>query len=116
LVALQDFAPDPWTAIAVATHDLEVDEEVLVPALRSPAAYVGVLGSRRRLPERVARLAGAGLTETEIQRLRAPIGLPIRARSPMEVAISVVGEIIASATAPAPEPARSKGSGLAGNS
>lgn len=116
LVALQDLAPDPWTAIAVATHDLEVDEEVLVPALRSRAAYVGVLGSRRRLPERVARLLDAGLTDTEIQRLKAPIGLPIRARSPMEVAIAVVGEIIASTPVPAAEPAGSNGSGDAGNS
>lgn len=93
--ALRDLAPDPWTAIAVATHEIDVDEQVLVPALRSRAGYVGVLGSRRRLPERSARLRAAGLSEAEIGRLKAPIGLAIRARSPWEVAVAVVGEIIA---------------------
>ena len=97
--ALGALAPDPWTAIAVATHDLELDEEALILALRSAAGYVGVLGSRRRLPERCARLRDAGLTEAEIARLKAPIGLPIRARSPWEVAISVTAEIVATANA-----------------
>ncbi len=93
-VALEEIAPDPWTAIAVATHDLAADQDVLVPALRSSAGYVGVLGSRRRLPERVLELRRAGLTESEISRLRAPIGLAIGARSPWEVAIAVTGEIV----------------------
>lgn len=92
--SLHALAPDPWTAIAVATHDMDVDEEVLAPALRSGAGYVGVLGSRRRLPERLARLRAAGLTDVEIGRLKAPIGLPIQARSPWEVAVAVIGEII----------------------
>ena len=96
--ALHDLAADRWTAIAVATHDLELDQDALIAALRSDAGYVGVLGSRRRLPERVAGLRAAGLTEAEIKRLRAPIGLPIRARSPWEVAIAVAAEIIAAAS------------------
>jgi xanthine dehydrogenase accessory factor len=93
--ALAAAAPDPWTAIAVASHDLAADEEALVPALRSAAGYVGVLGSRRRLGERIAGLRRAGLSESEIARLRAPIGLPIRARTPWEVAVAVTGEIVA---------------------
>lgn len=97
LSAFADLAPDPWTAIAVATHEIEADEEVLVHALRSDAGYVGVLGSRRRLPERLARLRRAGLSEAQIGRLKAPIGLPIAARSPWEVAVAVTGEIIAAA-------------------
>jgi xanthine dehydrogenase accessory factor len=93
-VALEKIALDPWTAIAVATHDLTTDQDVLAPALRSRAAYVGVLGSRRRLEERILELRRAGLTESEIGRLRAPIGLAIGARSPWEVAVAVAGEIV----------------------
>jgi xanthine dehydrogenase accessory factor len=95
-VALEEIAPDPWTAIAVATHDQEADQDALVPSLQSLAGYVGVLGSRRRLPERILELRRAGLTESEIRRLHAPIGLAISARSPWEVAVSIAGEIIAS--------------------
>lgn len=95
--ALAELAPDPWTAIAVATHDLELDQDALHAGLRSPAGYVGVLGSRRRLPERIAGLRAAGVGEAELARLRAPIGLDIGARSPWEVAIAVVAEIIEAA-------------------
>ena len=92
--AFDALKPDPWTAIAIATHDPELDHEALVCALRSPAGYVGVLGARRRLPERLERLQAAGLTATELERLKAPIGLAIGARSPTEVAVSVIAEII----------------------
>ena len=93
--AFDDLALDRWTAIAVATHDLDLDERALVPALNSQAGYVGVLGSRRKLPERIERLAAAGLSQAQIDRLRAPIGLAIPARSPWEVAVSVIAEVIA---------------------
>ncbi|EYD74299.1 Xanthine and CO dehydrogenase maturation factor, XdhC/CoxF family [Rubellimicrobium mesophilum DSM 19309] len=76
--ALAALAPDEWTAIAVATHDVELDAAALVAALRSKASYVGVLGSRRRLAERLDRLRKAGLSEPELSRLRGPIGLPRR--------------------------------------
>ncbi len=78
----------------MATHDLELDEEALAPALRSPAPFVGVLGSRRRLPERLARLRGLGLTDAQIGRLRAPIGLPLAGKAPWEIAVAVIGEIV----------------------
>lgn len=93
--SLADIDLDPWTAIAVATHDLEADREALVPSLRSQAGYVGVLGSRRKLSQRREGLVAAGLSEAQIARLHAPIGLPIPAASPWEVAVSVIGEIIA---------------------
>lgn len=93
--ALATIAPDPWTAIAIATHDADADREALVQALRSGAGYVGVLGSQRRIPERLAALRAAGLDDAQIARLHAPIGLPIRASSPWEVAVAVVGEVIA---------------------
>lgn len=92
--AIADLDPDRWTAIAVATHDLEKDEEALVLALRSCAGYIGVLGSRRKLAQRRAGLFNAGLEENQIARLAAPIGLAIGASSPWEVALSVVAEIV----------------------
>jgi xanthine dehydrogenase accessory factor len=94
--ALADLIPDRWTAIAVVTHDLDADEEILVPALRSAAGYVGVLGSRRKLAERARRLRLAGLDDAQIGRLKAPIGLDLGAGTPWEVALSVAAEIIES--------------------
>ena len=105
-LALTDLVPDRWTAIAVATHEIDADERLLVQALRSDAGYVGRLGSRRRVPELLERLRRSGLNDAEIGRLRAPIGLPITARSPWEVAVAVAAEIIAScreADAPLPK-------------
>ncbi len=92
--ALAEVGLDPWTSLAVASHDLELDEEALAPALRSQAAYVGVLGSRRRLNERLARLKRLGLSADQIARLHAPIGLPLAGKSPWEIAVSVIGEIV----------------------
>ena len=85
---------DPWTYVAVATHDMEVDEEALITALAADAGYVGVLGSKRRLGERLDRLKASGLSEGEIGRLHAPIGLPLAGKSPWEIAISVIAEIV----------------------
>lgn len=93
-VALQALAPDRWTAVAVATHDADLDHDALMAALESSAGYVGVLGSRRRLPDRLARLDAEGVSADALDRLHAPIGIPIAARSPQEVAVSVVAEIV----------------------
>jgi xanthine dehydrogenase accessory factor len=87
---------DLWTAVAVATHDTEIDHEALALALPSRAGYVGALGSRRRLPERIGRLKAEGLDDAALARLKAPIGLKIGARSPWQIAISVVAETIQS--------------------
>src|SRR3546814_7188598 len=76
---MRDLGLDRWTAVAVATHDLEIDQEALAPALHSRAGYVGVLGSRRKLGERRAGLRDAGVGEADIARLHAPIGLAIDA-------------------------------------
>ena len=67
----------------------------LLTALPSAASYVGVLGARRRLPERLDRLRAAGIDETALERLRAPIGLDLGGKAPWEVAISVIAQIIA---------------------
>ena len=93
--AVAALRPDRWTAIAAATHDPDQDHDALVAALGSDAGYVGVLGARRRLPERLARLRAAGVDEARLADLRAPIGLPIGAASAREVAVSVVAELVA---------------------
>ena len=85
---------DPWTAVAIATHDIDIDHAALCAVLPSAAGYIGALGSRRRLPERIARQQLAGLAEADIAKLHAPIGLNIGARSPWEVAVSVIAEVI----------------------
>lgn len=98
--ALAALGPDRWTAVAVATHDADLDHDALVAALDSGAGYVGVLGSRRRLPERLSRLDADGVSPDALDRLHAPIGLPIAARSPQEVALSVVAEIVRAKQSP----------------
>ena len=92
--ALAEIGLDAWTSVAVATHDAELDHEALGATLTSDAAYVGVLGSRRRLPERLQGLRSAGLTDDQLRRLKAPIGLPLAGKSPWEIAVSVLGEVV----------------------
>jgi xanthine dehydrogenase accessory factor len=84
----------------VATHDWELDHETLVAALPSAASYVGVVGARRRVPERLARLRAAGVDESALRRLRAPIGLDLGGKAPWEIAISVVAQIVAGRAEP----------------
>jgi xanthine dehydrogenase accessory factor len=93
--ALAAIRTDAWTAIAIATHNLETDREALAAALPSNAGYVGLLGARKRLPERLAPLRAAGVSEARIAELHAPIGLDIGGKAPWEVALSVIGEIVA---------------------
>lgn len=93
--ALAAIGTDAWTAIAIATHNLDLDQEALAAALPSAAGYVGLLGARKRLPERLAPLRAAGFPEARLQQLHAPIGLDIGGKAPWEVALSVIGEIVA---------------------
>ncbi len=85
---------DPWTAVAVATHEQEADHAALMAVLPSAAFYVGALGARRRAPDRLAALAAAGLTPREIGRLFTPIGLDLGGKAPVEIAVAVIGEIV----------------------
>ncbi len=100
--ALDPVPLDAWTYIAVATHDLETDEAALTTALASPAAYVGVLGARRRLPERRARLLARGVTPEALARMHAPIGLDLGGKAPWEIGVSVLAEITAARHAAEP--------------
>ncbi len=86
---------DPWTYVAVATHDLETDRAALRAALPSQAGYVGLLGARRRLAGRLTELELEGMPAAAVARLHAPIGLDIGGKAPFEVAVSVIGEITA---------------------
>ena len=93
--ALAAVGLDAWTSVAVATHDLDTDRAALKAALPSAAAYVGLLGARRRLAGRLAEMQAEGMPDAAIARLHAPIGLDIGGKSPFEVAVSVIGEITA---------------------
>ncbi|MFF2324506.1 MULTISPECIES: XdhC family protein [unclassified Streptomyces] len=86
---------DGRTVMCVLTHDPKFDVPLLEVALRTPAAYIGVMGSRRTHEDRVARLREAGLGDAELARLRSPIGLDLGARTPEEVAVSIAAEIVA---------------------
>jgi len=85
---------DSRTVICVLTHDPKFDVPVLEVALRTPAGYVGAMGSRRTHEDRLERLRAAGLTEAELSRLRSPIGLDLGARTPEETAVSIAAELI----------------------
>ncbi|MGB9377560.1 MAG: XdhC/CoxI family protein, partial [Mycobacteriales bacterium] len=86
---------DSRTVICVLTHDPKFDVPLLEVALRTPAAYVGAMGSRRTHEDRLAHLREVGLTEAELSRLRSPIGLDLGGRTPEETAVSIAAEIIA---------------------
>ena len=85
---------DERTAICVLTHDHKFDVPLLKVALRTPAAYIGAMGSRRTTDDRAERLRAEGVTDEELARLHAPIGLRIGARSPEEVAVAIGAEIV----------------------
>lgn len=93
--ALASIGTDAWTAVAIASHNLELDREALAAALPSNAGYVGLLGARRRLDERLAPLRAAGVSEAVLSRVHAPIGLDIGGKAPWAVAVSVIGQIMA---------------------
>jgi len=86
---------DPHTAVVAVTHDPKLDDLVLLEALKSPAFYIGALGSRHNTAKRKERLALFDLSGAEIDRLHGPIGLHIGSRTPAEIAVSILAEIIA---------------------
>jgi xanthine dehydrogenase accessory factor len=92
---VRELVPDAHTAIVALSHDPKLDDMALLEALRSNAFYVGALGSRRNQAARKQRLAEHfDVTAAELARLHGPVGLFIGARTPAEIAVSVVAEII----------------------
>ena len=86
---------DPHSAVVAVTHDPKLDDMALLEALKSPAFYVGALGSRSNTAKRKERLALFDLSSHEIGRLHGPIGLDLGGRTPAEIAVSILAEIVA---------------------
>jgi xanthine dehydrogenase accessory factor len=93
--ALPDIGLSNDTAVVVVTHDPKLDDPALLLALPSPAFYVGALGSPKTHARRVERLLAAGVSQAQIDRLHAPIGLNIGGKTPAEIALSIMAQIVA---------------------
>ncbi|MFB9235728.1 XdhC family protein [Plantactinospora siamensis] len=91
---LAETAVDARTAICVLTHDPKFDVPLLQVALRTPAGYIGAMGSRRTHDDRLGKLREAGVSEEELTRLHSPIGLDLHARTPEETAVAIAAELI----------------------
>jgi len=94
--ALPPLRLDGHTAMALLTHDPRIDDQALAHALRAECFYIGALGSRKTHAKRLERMRAQGFGESDLARIHAPIGLDIGADSPAEIAVAVLGEIIAS--------------------
>ena len=93
--AMTALEPDRRTAVVTLTHDPKLDDPALQTALRSPAFYIGALGSKKTHAARQGRLARAGFSPDEIARVNGPVGLTIGALSPAEIAVSILAQITA---------------------
>ncbi|MDB5550173.1 MAG: putative sulfurylase large subunit, molybdopterin cytosine dinucleotide biosynthesis [Rhizobium sp.] len=91
---LKDTPLDAYTALVAVTHDPKIDDFPIAEALRTECFYIGALGSRKTHAKRVERLQAMGMTDAQIARIDAPIGLDIGAQSPAEIAVAVLGAII----------------------
>jgi xanthine dehydrogenase accessory factor len=98
--ALEMLGVDHRTAVVTLAHDPKIDDPALELAVRSPAFYVGALGSRRTHALRLQRLAERGFTADELHRIRGPVGLPIGAVTIAEIATSIVADVIRSLRRP----------------
>jgi len=92
--ALRTLAPGHRTAIVTLTHDPKLDDPALAAALASPAFYIGALGSRRTQERRLERLRAQGFDAAALARIHGPVGLDIGAKSPAEIAVSILAQII----------------------
>ena len=90
-----DLNPDAHSAVVTLTHDPKLDDMALLEALKSPAFYVGAIGSKKNNEARRKRLAEFDLSQTEIDRLHGPVGLKIGSKTPPEIAIAILGEMTA---------------------
>jgi len=93
--AFENIGLDPATYVVVLSHDPKLDDPALEIALRSPARYVGAIGSRKTQSARRERLAAAGVTPQQLTRLHGPVGLDLGGRAPAETALAILAEITA---------------------
>src|SRR6184192_4326292 len=94
-IALPPLGIDSYTAFAALTHDPKIDDPALTHALARDCFYIGALGSKKTHARRLDRLKAQGLSDAELARIHAPIGLEIGAVSPSEIAVAIMGEITA---------------------
>jgi len=106
-VALPPLGVDRYTAFVALTHDPKIDDPALTHALQRDCFYIGALGSKKTHARRLERLKGQGISDADLGRIHAPIGLPIGAVSPAEIAVAIMGEITARLRL-SPEKAREK--------
>jgi xanthine dehydrogenase accessory factor len=92
--AFQAMGLDGSTAVVTLTHDPKLDDPALEAALKSDVFYVGALGSKRTHAKRKERLGEAGITDEQFARIHGPVGLNIGAKSPAEIAVSILGQIV----------------------
>lgn len=92
--AIEALKPGPSTAIVTLSHDIKIDDPALIAALAGDAPYVGALGSRRSHAARRERLAAAGLSAAQIDRIDAPVGIDIGAIGPSEIALSIAAAMV----------------------
>ncbi|MEI7770812.1 MAG: XdhC/CoxI family protein [Chloroflexales bacterium] len=85
---------DARSCVAVLTHDPKLDDPALRVALASPARYIGALGSPKTHAKRLERLRGEGFSDAQLARIHGPIGLPIGAKTPQEIALSILAEVV----------------------
>ena len=95
-VALPPLGVDRYTAFIALTHDPKIDDPALAHALSRDCFYIGALGSKKTHARRLERLKAGGIPEAALARIHAPIGLPIGAVSPSEIAVAIMAEITAS--------------------
>ncbi len=93
--ALAHLKIDESTYLVLLTHDPKIDEPTLAAALKTPARYIGAIGSRKTHAERFERMAKWGVTAEQLRRVHAPIGLDLGGRTPEETALSIIAEVVA---------------------
>jgi xanthine dehydrogenase accessory factor len=86
---------DLSTYVVVLTHDPKLDDPAIIRAVQHDVRYIGAIGSRRTHAGRIERLKAAGITDEQVAKIHAPIGMDIRARNPEEIALSILAEMIA---------------------
>ena len=107
-VALPPLNIDRYTAFVAVTHDPKIDDPSLLHALERDCFYIGALGSRKTHAKRLDRLKALGVTDSQLARIHAPIGLNIGAVSPSEISLSIMAEITARLRLPVDSPLKTK--------
>ncbi|WP_374466986.1 XdhC family protein [Ferrovibrio sp.] len=100
--AMAQMKPDLRTAVVTLTHDPKIDDPALMSALKSDVFYIGALGSKKTHASRLERLTAAGFGPDDFARIHGPVGLSIGAKSPAEIAISILAQMTAALRQPVP--------------